>query len=146
MFKYKLKSENGTTIVKSNKNENDTGIKTKSVRKSFIKIRSGVLIVVGLALVGTAGFFVGKHFVSQGNANDSTALDIQQGIENDDAPYLKDEEAGELESGTSGENGSSNDFEVTEEEEELAPNDPNKDHDTSDPLARPSKDSIEIER
>ena len=146
MFKYKLKSENGTTIVKSNKNENDTGIKTKSVRKSFIKIRSGVLIVVGLALVGTAGFFVGKHFVSQGNANDSTALDIQQGIENDDAPYLKDEEAGELESGTSGGNGSSNDFEVTEEEEELAPNDPNKDHDTSDPLARPSKDPIEIER
>ena len=68
---------------------------------------------------------------------------MQEGSEQNPA-YKDDQEANDLESGTiSGDLGSEDgsisgdkDQQISEEEKDLAENDPNKDHDTSNPFAR----------
>ena len=133
--------------VKSKENEkNETGVKTKAkhpILKGIKKSVKGVVVVSLIAISVVVAYFVGDHFVSQKKAQDVVELPLQEGSEQNPA-YKDDQEANDLESGIiSGDVGSgsdstseSNDQQISEEEKDLAENDPNKDHDTSNPFGR----------
>ena len=133
--------------VKSQENKkNETGVKTKAkhpILKGIKKSVKGVVVVSLIAISVVVAYFVGDHFVSQKKAQDVVELPLQEGNEQNPA-YKDDQEANDLESGTiSGDLGSEDgsisgdkDQQISEEEKDLAENDPNKDHDTSNPFER----------
>ncbi len=133
--------------VKSSEKEiNDTGIKGKSKKPVFNgvkKILKGTVVVALVSITVVVSYFVVDHFVSQKKAQDVVELPLQEGSEQNPA-YKDDQEANDLESGTiSGDLGSEDgsisgdkDQQISEEEKDLAENDPNKEHDTSNPFER----------
>ncbi len=122
--------------VKSKENKkNETGVKTKAkhpILKGIKNSVKGVVVVSLIAISVVVAYFVGDHFVSQKKAQDVVELPLQEGSEQNPA-YKDDQEANDLESGTIVDD---SDNQISEEEKDLAENDPNKDHDTSNPFER----------
>lgn len=122
-------------VKSSEKETNDTGIKSKSklpILNGVKKILKGTVVVTLIAVSSVVAYFVGDHFASQKKAQDVVELPLQEGSEQNPA-YKDDQEANDLESGTIVDD---SDNQISEEEKDLAENDPNKDYDTSNPFER----------